>query len=403
MEIILLYYSIILTLVSIIYLSIKKRFTGIVPVIVFSITALIIWVLALKYYYQYLSWMQEDGPGEWITFYLFFFAGLLVLRTLIVQVREKAGWKIVVTCGLFIFCIFVAGEEISWGQRLFGFKPPNIFLESNFQQELNIHNFFTKKRFAGFSLDTRFIISLICISYGVAGSIIAFIWPFKKYKNSIKYTFPSVWLSPLFAFIAWMELTYPFKFAGESAELLLGMVFMICILQLDDKTEFKPKYFLTLILLPVIIGIGTPGVVEKLNSFGNRERIEITKVELGKIKNDLRAKGLIFAKLKTRRLVHKRLYTAVKQGYIRFGYTSSFLNYRPTPGEKNSLNPRKDRTGYFLDPWNYPYWIFYDYATKKIYLYSFGPNRKRDSKLSSDDQLIMGDDIAVMIDLKLIF
>jgi len=35
---------------------------------------------------------------------------------------------------------FVAGEEISWGQRIFGISPPRWFMPRNYQQELNLHN-----------------------------------------------------------------------------------------------------------------------------------------------------------------------------------------------------------------------------------------------------------------------
>lgn len=45
----------------------------------------------------------------------------------------------------FILCIawlIFALEEISWGQRIFGIESPEFFLEHNYQQETNIHNFF---------------------------------------------------------------------------------------------------------------------------------------------------------------------------------------------------------------------------------------------------------------------
>jgi len=41
---------------------------------------------------------------------------------------------------LAIFMFFVAGEEISWGQQLFGFSVPGLISEINFQGEFNIHN-----------------------------------------------------------------------------------------------------------------------------------------------------------------------------------------------------------------------------------------------------------------------
>ncbi len=38
---------------------------------------------------------------------------------------------------IFFFC---RGEEISWGQRIFGIKTPKYFEEHNAQDEMNIHN-----------------------------------------------------------------------------------------------------------------------------------------------------------------------------------------------------------------------------------------------------------------------
>lgn len=41
---------------------------------------------------------------------------------------------------LFVVFFFVAMEEISWGQRLFGWHTPAILWKLNFQREINIHN-----------------------------------------------------------------------------------------------------------------------------------------------------------------------------------------------------------------------------------------------------------------------
>jgi hypothetical protein len=41
---------------------------------------------------------------------------------------------------LALLFFFALGEEISWGQRLFGFQTPAYFDEANRQGELNIHN-----------------------------------------------------------------------------------------------------------------------------------------------------------------------------------------------------------------------------------------------------------------------
>ncbi|TYR37590.1 hypothetical protein FXV77_06220 [Sphingobacterium phlebotomi] len=39
-----------------------------------------------------------------------------------------------------VFSLFVAGEEISWGQRLFNVESPEFFKDNNAQGETNLHN-----------------------------------------------------------------------------------------------------------------------------------------------------------------------------------------------------------------------------------------------------------------------
>ena len=41
---------------------------------------------------------------------------------------------------IFIGFFFVAGEELSWGQRIIGIETTEYFKENNAQQELNLHN-----------------------------------------------------------------------------------------------------------------------------------------------------------------------------------------------------------------------------------------------------------------------
>jgi hypothetical protein len=43
---------------------------------------------------------------------------------------------LIICLGLF----FLAGEEISWGQRILGLQAPTTFVQDNSQQEINVHN-----------------------------------------------------------------------------------------------------------------------------------------------------------------------------------------------------------------------------------------------------------------------
>lgn len=82
----------------------------------------------------YYHAVQEDGVLEWATFWAFVVAGVMYLGNAVRQLSRTAvlPWF---ACGLGLFCLIVALEEISWGQRLFGFQAPEYFLEENFQQE----------------------------------------------------------------------------------------------------------------------------------------------------------------------------------------------------------------------------------------------------------------------------
>ena len=93
--------------------------------------------------------------------------------------------------------------------------------------------------------------------------------------------------------------------------------------------------------------------------------------------------------------IHQRLYTVVRFGYLKFGDRSEFLQGKRSPAEtQEGESSRRDRFGYFLDPWNNPYWLIVHPPKKEAWIYSFGPNRQRDSDLKGDGQM-SGDDIGV--------
>ncbi|HLT51835.1 MAG TPA: hypothetical protein VKZ93_07750 [Arenibacter sp.] len=86
------------------------------------------------------KYAQEDGPVEWGTTIMLFGIFVLSLYRLITLGAKK---KILWCAGTFIFAIlffFAAGEEISWGQRIFAVESSEFFLKNNAQGETNLHN-----------------------------------------------------------------------------------------------------------------------------------------------------------------------------------------------------------------------------------------------------------------------
>lgn len=83
---------------------------------------------------------QEDGPVEWGTAIMLFGISLLSLyRLFTLSKYKKSLWRIGTFMFAFLF-FFGAGEEISWGQRIFEVESGDFFLNHNAQGETNLHN-----------------------------------------------------------------------------------------------------------------------------------------------------------------------------------------------------------------------------------------------------------------------
>ena len=81
----------------------------------------------------------EDGPVEYLTFgTLLWAAGVLLGRWWRFRENQPTVWRATLLLGA-LAAVFGAGEEISWGQRLFGWETTEAF-GANRQGETNVHN-----------------------------------------------------------------------------------------------------------------------------------------------------------------------------------------------------------------------------------------------------------------------
>jgi len=69
---------------------------------------------------------------------VFFRAFLEIRRSDMAKSKDLGGWFWYLILALLF--VFVTGEEISWGQRLFGWGTPDWMMEQNIQEETTIHN-----------------------------------------------------------------------------------------------------------------------------------------------------------------------------------------------------------------------------------------------------------------------
>jgi hypothetical protein len=101
-----------------------------------SVLSLVV-VLGLRFFatpvFNYLC--LEDGIFENLTA-IFYLASAMLFFWLWIKSGLRNNWFI----GYFVLFFFIAGEEVSWGQRLLNIGVPEALAQINVQKELNLHN-----------------------------------------------------------------------------------------------------------------------------------------------------------------------------------------------------------------------------------------------------------------------
>jgi hypothetical protein len=83
---------------------------------------------------------MEDGPIEWVQFVFYSLTVLASLGVAIKRLQAGHQWQALLFLGLALANFFIAGEEIAWGQRIFGLQTPEQLREINHQGEITVHN-----------------------------------------------------------------------------------------------------------------------------------------------------------------------------------------------------------------------------------------------------------------------
>ncbi len=117
-----------------------NRFEAAVYIIVLAVTLAGAWIAASDPEFFRHQLVVEDGPLEWSTV-----VGLLILcglcfRRVAVLRTEKPRLFLGMTALYGVIFLFGAGEEISWGQRIFDVESSAFFQQHNAQGETNLHN-----------------------------------------------------------------------------------------------------------------------------------------------------------------------------------------------------------------------------------------------------------------------
>lgn len=103
---------------------------------------------------------DEDSIIEWAQFACLLGIVLGSGTVTVIAARRRVPWVALLFGAITLAALFVTGEEISWGQRIFGWATPEILSESNRQNESNIHNIIPIQRAFG-------IAELLAGAYGL--------------------------------------------------------------------------------------------------------------------------------------------------------------------------------------------------------------------------------------------
>jgi hypothetical protein len=135
---------------------------GSILLILFIVVGIAIMYYAVFDVEHYEFIMQEDYLVEYGSALFWLLAAAIVLiQSLILIFRKPNKYQLVINLVLIIFFIICAGEEISWGQRIFHFQTPEFLKIINVQNETTLHNIGSISIFSnGF-----FLVSLIFFLY----------------------------------------------------------------------------------------------------------------------------------------------------------------------------------------------------------------------------------------------
>jgi len=109
---------------------------------------------------KYQKTIAEDGIIESLSAVFWALAATVVSGTLCTA-KGKTKYFTGTYVFLLIFFIVCGGEEMSWGQRIFGFRGPEALRAINKQHETNLHNIGSISLFA----NAFFFLYLLCYWY----------------------------------------------------------------------------------------------------------------------------------------------------------------------------------------------------------------------------------------------
>lgn len=171
----------------------------------------------------YIFATYEDLIGEWLQ--TFGFAAALLFSIPIATSRGPFRWFFAL---LALASFYTVMEEISWGQRVFGFATPEWLKTGNLQGEANLHNLMTGPVATRSKAVLEYLMAAAFVGYGLLYPLaLRRNWQPARWLERIGIPSPPLYLWPFFVTAGYLELG-PLNFnEAEVAELLIALALAI--------------------------------------------------------------------------------------------------------------------------------------------------------------------------------
>jgi len=316
------------------------------------------------WYDSYERISREDHLVEWATVVFYLAAAYIGLK------YGFSNRRLLDTL-VGIYCLVNAGEEFSWGQRLLGFEPPKFFLAENVQQEINIHNFFS-------SAAHDLVFALLVAAYFVLLPLLARWQRTAPLLNTLGGSAPPIQFAAWAFFLAVLHTWHPFQLATEWHEAILGGLFLLSALVING-TRLSSFSIATGFAASLVLSLGLTKISDAheqryvaINTACARTELQnlLTDIIEGDAATPLLRQGAASG--------HRRVFLAEERGLLKSEGLRRFMTTNCDLNESDAELRRR----FAIDPWGLSYWILVtdtSDGSRMITVYSFGPNRRRDS------------------------
>ncbi len=181
-------------------------------------------VFYLFYYdpVNYVALITEDRWGEYGTSVSFAIAGILLL---LLSFKQGPYLPRIIWALIGVAALFIAGEEISWGQRILGVATPDSLKQYNVQGEITFHNL---EAFRAINNKLHKIAAYLILIWSSFSVILAVRMQRMKEKiMAIGLPVIPLKLLPMFLLVAFFFMFYPTAKADEVGEFFLGIAVMM--------------------------------------------------------------------------------------------------------------------------------------------------------------------------------